>query len=225
MGSEEILVSGGVTAVLAAVAGGGLKAFGVEVPLLATVKRQLLTVAVGIVLIAVGLMSGSGVLVTKPAQTGAASAENNSSAASTPATTAAPEVELTSAAPQGPPKAPDMLSMGFPEARRLIIADGWAPIPQEAAPHDNPALGLRGDEVDATGWREAVSCGGTGGGACLLRYRQRNHILEVVVVGDTLESGIIDMYEVLGCNGRHPPEGCPPGSETAQDPGRLEYRD
>ena len=137
----------------------------------------------------------------------------------------APEVALASEEPQGPPRAPDMLSMGFPEARRLIIADGWSPIPQEAAPHDNPALGLRGDEIDATGWREAASCGGTGGGACLMRYSQRNHILEVVVVGDTLESGIIDMYEVLGCNGRHPPEGCPPNSQTPQDPGRMEYRD
>lgn len=64
-------------------------------------------------------------------------------------------------------------------------------------------------QVEATGFREAVHCGGTGGGACLLRYRQRNHVLEVVVIGDTLESGIVDMYEVLGCNGRYPPEGCP----------------
>lgn len=225
MTSEEILVSGGVAAVLAAVAGGGLKAFGVEVPLLATVKRQMLTVAAGVVLIAVGLMSGAGILGTKPAQSDTASAADSGSGSAAPGETAAPEVALASEEPQGPPAAPDILSMGFPEARRLIIADGWSPIPQEGAPLENPALGLRGEEVDATGWREAVSCGGTGGGACLLRYRQRNHILEVVVVGETLESGIIDMYEVLGCNGRHPPEGCPPGSETPQEPGRIEYRD
>ena len=68
MGSEEILVSGGVAAVLAAAAGGGLKAFGVEMPLLATAKQQMLTVAVGAVLIAVGLLSGAGVLGGQSAQ-------------------------------------------------------------------------------------------------------------------------------------------------------------
>jgi hypothetical protein len=207
MGSEEILVSGGVAAMLGGVVGGGLKAFGVEVPLLATVKRQLLAVALGLLLIALGLLSGSGMLAPTPAQTGAARADD----AGPTAPVEAPSVDdsLASEAPQGPPGAPDMLSMGFPEARRLIVAGGWSPIPQEAAPHDNPALGLRGEEVEATGFREAVSCGGTGGGACLMRYRQQGYLLAVVVVGDTLESGIVDMYEVLGCNGRNPPEGCP----------------
>lgn len=203
MESAEILVSGGVAAMLAGVAGGGLKAFGVEVPLLATVKRQLLTVAAGVALIAVGLLSGSGFL--SPARTDDG---GSTATASTPTQAASPEPPIASDEPQGPPKAPDMLSMGFPEARRLIVAAGWSPILQEAAPLDNPALGLRGEEVEATGFREAASCGGTGGGACLMRYRQSNHVLEVVVTGDTLESGIVDMYEVLGCNGRQPPEGC-----------------
>ena len=209
MGSEEILVSGGVAAFLAGVAGGGLKAFGVELPLLATVKRQLLAVAAGAVLIALGLLSGSGVLA--PTETaGAKPGPTDTAGSATPATDASPSgTAVASQAPQGPPGAPDMLGMGFPEARRLIVADGWSPIPQEAAPRDNPALGLRGEEVEAGNYREAASCGGTGRGACLLRYRQRNHVLEVVVVGETLESGVVDMYEVLGCNARQPSEGCP----------------
>lgn len=225
MGSEEILVSGGVAAVLAAVAGGGLKAFGVEVPLLATVKRQLLTVAVGISLIALGLLSGAGLLGTKHEQGGTAHADSGGATASPPPEAASPDASLAREEPQGPPKAPDILSMGFPEARRAIVDAGWSPILQEPAPTDNPALGLRGEEVETGGYREAVSCAGTGSGACLLRYRQRNHVLEVVVLGETLESGIVDMYEVLGCNGRHPPEGCPPGSETPQNPGTIEYRE
>lgn len=206
MGSAEILVSGGVAAMLAGVAGGGLKAFGVEVPLLATVKRQLLAVALGIALIGLGLVSGAGLLTPAPAPTGKPGVDSTASGATAPAVAAETPAGDE---PQGPPSAPDLLSMGFPEARRAIVAAGWSPIPQEAAPLDNPALGLRGEEVEATGFREAASCGGTGGGACLMRYRQRNHVLEVVVVGDTLESGIVDMYEVLGCNGRQRPEGCP----------------
>ncbi|MGA9583431.1 MAG: hypothetical protein WBR13_15835, partial [Allosphingosinicella sp.] len=58
MGAAEILVSGGVAAVLAAVAGGGLKAFGVELPLLATIQRQALVMMAGIALIALGLFAG-----------------------------------------------------------------------------------------------------------------------------------------------------------------------
>lgn len=215
MGSEEILVSGGVAAMLGGVVGGGLKAFGIEVPLLATVKRQALAVAVGFVLVALGLLSGSGILGPKPAQTGArpaqtgtAAADGGGSSATAPGK-ATPGASFENQAPQGgPPGAPDMLGMGFPQARRLIVAAGWSPIPQEAAPLDNPALGLRGEEVEASGFREAAYCGGTGAGACLMRYRQSNHVLEVVVLGDTLESGVVDMYDVLGCNARPRPDGC-----------------
>ncbi len=57
MATADILVSGGVAAVLASVAGGGLKAFGVEVPLLATVRRQMLVLVVGVALIGLGLMN------------------------------------------------------------------------------------------------------------------------------------------------------------------------
>lgn len=57
MGPTEILVSGGVAAVLAAVVGGGLKAFGIELPLLASVGRQALLMLVGVVLILLGFQS------------------------------------------------------------------------------------------------------------------------------------------------------------------------
>lgn len=209
MGAAEILVSGGVAAVLAAVAGGGLKAFGVELPLLATVKRQVLVMIAGAGLIALGLMTGSGMLGRPPAaETGAAPAGGAGSAPAGAPVATTPATEAPNQAPQGPPPAPDMLGMGFPEARRLIVDSGWSPILQEAAPGDNPALGMRGGEVESRGYREAVSCSGTGKAPCLMRYRQRGHVLEVVVIGETLESGVVDMYEVLGCKARQRPEGC-----------------
>jgi hypothetical protein len=57
-GISEILVGGGVAAVLGAALGGGLKAFGVEVPLVASPRRQVLLLAAGLLLIAAGLWRG-----------------------------------------------------------------------------------------------------------------------------------------------------------------------
>src|SRR5690349_3477749 len=129
MESAEILVSGGVAAMLAGVAGGGLKAFGVEVPLLATVKRQLLTVAAGVALIGVGLVSGSGLLNPAAAPTAAptdtARVEDAGPSETAPGK-ATPGVSFESQGSSETPSAPDMLQMGFPQARRLIIAAGWS---------------------------------------------------------------------------------------------------
>lgn len=55
MGPTEILVTGGVAAVLAAAVGGGSKAFGIEVPLLTTLKQQIFAFTVGVGLIIAGL--------------------------------------------------------------------------------------------------------------------------------------------------------------------------
>lgn len=218
MDSAEILVSGGVAAVLAAVAGGGLKAFGVELPLLATVKRQVLVMIVGSGLIALGLASGAGMFrglaaggngpaeanSSAPVAANASVAVANEAAAQVPAS---PPDKI--APPEGPPAAPEIAKLGFPEARRKIIAEGWSPILQEANPLENPQLGLRGREIDESGFREAVSCSGTGSAPCLLRYRRSGYVLEVVVLGETLDSGSVDMAEILDCGARRRPEGCP----------------
>jgi hypothetical protein len=55
MGPTEIFLTGGVAAVLAAAIGGGLKAFGVEIPLLAKPRQQAFGLIVGICLIILGL--------------------------------------------------------------------------------------------------------------------------------------------------------------------------
>jgi hypothetical protein len=61
-GPTEILVGGGVAAVLAAAIGGGLKAFGVEIPLAASTPRQLLLLFAGLTMVAAGVW-----LSTRPA--------------------------------------------------------------------------------------------------------------------------------------------------------------
>lgn len=52
---QEILVTLGVVAVMAAIVGGGLKAAGVEMPVLSSLRRQMLLAVFGLALIAVAL--------------------------------------------------------------------------------------------------------------------------------------------------------------------------
>ncbi len=51
----EILITGGVVATLASVVGGGMKAFGAELPLIASLRRQLLLFCIGTAFVALGL--------------------------------------------------------------------------------------------------------------------------------------------------------------------------
>ena len=58
MTMAEILVSGGVAAVLAAVIGGGLSAFGIQLPLIANLRRQAAMFVTGLALIVIGVVLG-----------------------------------------------------------------------------------------------------------------------------------------------------------------------
>ena len=59
---ENVLLTAGIASVIAAIAGGGLKAFGIEIPLLRSVCRQVILGLLGLVMIlfAVGLHEGTG---------------------------------------------------------------------------------------------------------------------------------------------------------------------
>jgi hypothetical protein len=196
MGPTEILVSGGVAAILAAIAGGGLKAFGVEVPLLASVKRQAILVLVGVLLIAVGLLeprlSGKGEVAAAPADPPSAS----------PATTAA------SSAP-GRPEVPNIHGLPLAAARQFLIQNAWAPITSASSPMANDRLGLRQEEVFETGYFEAVSCSGSSLAPCMFRYRNpQGFVLEVVSVGEDMKQAIVNSAAILDCTERPKPEGC-----------------
>lgn len=52
---ENTLLTAGIACVLAAIVGGGLKAFGIEIPVLSTLTRQLVLAAFGIVLLIIAL--------------------------------------------------------------------------------------------------------------------------------------------------------------------------
>ena len=57
---DYVLVSTGIACLIAAIVGGGLKAFGTEIPQLASVRRQMLLGALGMLLLGVGLWSRPG---------------------------------------------------------------------------------------------------------------------------------------------------------------------
>ena len=153
MGPTEILVSGGVAAILAAVAGGGLKAFGVEVPLLASVRRQILLVLVGAVLVALGLFASR-----PPGKDEGVAAPSGPASATA---VAAPPSDTPAAGPVRP-EVPNIHDLPLAAARQFLIQNGWAPITSASSPMANDQLGLRQQEVFDTGYFEAVGCSGTG---------------------------------------------------------------
>lgn len=207
MGATEILVSGGVAALLAAIVGGGLKAFGVELPLLASVRRQALLLVAGAALVGLGLYDarpragGSapvGATAERPTATPLATGPDHRAAAA------------VAARPAGDrPEVPNIVGLPFPAGRQFLIQNGWAPINSPSSPMANGDLGLRGPEVMQAGYFEAVACSGSGMAPCLFRYRNpAGYILEVVAVGEDLKQAIVNRAVVLDCAADPKPEGC-----------------
>ena len=208
MGTAEILITAGVVAVLGAVVGGGLKGFGVEVPLLASVRRQVALVVVGAVLLGLGLYTPS-----SPGKDGKASSPKQADAAGpaegNAAVPAAPAVN-TAAAATARPDMPNIVELPFPVARQFLIQNSWSPINSASTPMANAeALGLRAQEMWDAGYREAVGCSSTGLAPCLFRYRHPSGaILEVVAAGEDIKRAIVNDARILNCNADPKPEGC-----------------
>lgn len=56
---ETILLSAGLACLMAAIIGGGLKAFGIEIPLLQSLARQLILGALGVVLVIISFLTST----------------------------------------------------------------------------------------------------------------------------------------------------------------------
>lgn len=202
MGATEILVSGGVAAILAAIVGGGLKAFGVELPLLASVRRQAVLLVVGGLLVALGLFAprlpgkDDGAAAQPPAATGAS------------VVAAAPSPNVPAAAPARP-DVPNIHGLPLAAARQFLIQNGWAPITSASSPMANDQLGTRQGEVFDTGYFEAVSCSGASLAPCMFRYRNpQGFVLEVVSVGEDMKQSVVNSATILDCTEQPRPEGC-----------------
>lgn len=206
VGTTEILVSGGVAALLAALAGGGLKAFGVEVPALSSVRRQVLLALAGLALVAIALVPSR-----PPAGEPSATASTTRATSTPPAMspTSAPAAEQKAAA-SGPtrPEVPNIVDLPFPAARQFLLQNGWAPI-NMGSPMANENLGTRVQEIFDTGFGEAVSCSGSSLAPCLFRYRNPGgFVLEVVTHGEDLKAATVSGATILDCTARPKPEPC-----------------
>lgn len=202
MGAQEILITAGVVAVLASVAGGGLKGFGVEVPLLASVRRQVILLIVGAGLVGLGLYSGSlpqgETATTEVASKQAVPPESNVASPAAPAAVAAAER----------PEIPNIVGLQFAAARAFLLQNSWAPVNQ-GSPMANDRLGLRVDEIFDTGYGEAVACSGTSMAFCLFRYKDpRGFVLEIRATGEDLRTAKVDGTRLLDCNVDPKPEEC-----------------
>jgi hypothetical protein len=74
---NESLLTVGLACLIAAVTGGGLKAFGIELPLIASFKRQLLIGLIGIGLIVGAIATRGGVKPTRSTETHTAEAQHS----------------------------------------------------------------------------------------------------------------------------------------------------
>lgn len=206
MGTTEILITAGVVAVLGSVVGGGLKGFGVEVPLLASVRRQMVLLAVGVALLGLGLFGGQ----LQPGDGGkadgaAATADKGEGNAAASSAAAAP-----AAASPGRPEMPNIVGLPFAAARQFLVQNAWGPINSPSSPMANDeALGFRGQELMEAGYREAVACSGSALAPCIFRYRHpTGAILEVVAVGEDVRQAIVNDARILDCKAEPKPEGC-----------------
>lgn len=192
MTANEMLVAGGVAAILGALVGGGLKAFGVELPILASLQRQVVLGLTGLGLIVAGLL-------VRPAAVAAPEV-------AAPAPEAAPQV-----AAAGPvrPSVPNIVGMEMAAARQFLTQNGWSPLMSGISPMANDALGLRAQEVFETGWLETAMCSGASLAPCVLRYRNpEGYGLEVVTVGEELARARVQTVTVLDCPKAPETEGC-----------------
>jgi len=206
MGTEEILITAGVVAVLAAIAGGGLKGFGVEVPLLASLRRQVALLVVGAALLGLGLYRSQ---EAAPAASGLPLANAAGEAANSVAATAPPPAPTPSSA-AARPEMPNIVDLPFPTARQFLIQNSWSPINSATTPIAmQDKLGLRAGEMWDAGYREAAACSGSALAPCIFRYRHpTGAILEVVAVGEEIKTAIVNDARILDCKAEPKPDGC-----------------
>lgn len=214
VGPTEILVSGGVAAILAAMAGGGMKAFGVELPILTSVHRQAMFFVTGLVLLGLGLF-GDRLTGPRPEAKAASEAPGNVTAAAAPEAKAAsatpspkPSPEPVRAAePQGT-RIPPISGVQFIPAREILLRSGWSPIGQGNPMHNENIRGGNGPMFTELGFNEMVACAPTGLANCMFVYRsETGQVLHVSTLGEG-ERATIDNVRIVDCGEYPKPAGC-----------------
>lgn len=209
MGAMEILVGGGVAALLAALVGGGSKAFGIELPVLASIKRQALLAITGVLLVALGL-TGPRIGENGPASSGEGSP---TMAGGQPEVSAAGSLPQPSPSARQRPDIPNIVGLPYSAARQFLMQNSWAPVNVSSSIMANGDLGLRAQEIGDAGYHEAVSCSGTSFAPCLFRYQSPGgYILEVSTAGEVITQAKVNGAVVVDCSATPKPDACWAGS-------------
>ncbi|WP_419898571.1 PASTA domain-containing protein [Roseomonas sp. USHLN139] len=90
---------------------------------------------------------------------------------------------------QGRVTLPNLYGKPITEARRLLQARGWTPVPGERQGSD---IGGREEALAQAGVVEVDSCSGTGFGYCRFGYRSGSALLDVTTVGDNPVPSVSD---------------------------------
>lgn len=200
-------MSGGVAAILAALAGGGLKAFGVELPILASVRRQGMLFATGLVLLGLGLFADR-LPGARNAADGAATGDE-AKATPRPEPSPAPAAAETAAAGQAPgTRIPPISGIQFIAARDVLLRSGWSPIGQGNPMHNENVWSGNGPMFRELGFNEMVACAPSGAANCLFVYRSdTGQVLHVSTLGEG-ETARVDNAAIVDCRAEPKPEGC-----------------
>lgn len=204
-------MSGGVAAILAALAGGGMKAFGVELPILASIQRQAMFFVTGLVLLGLGLF-GDRITGPRPEARAESEAPGNATAtgaeakAASASPTPSPE-PVRAAEPQGT-RIPPISGVQFIPAREILLRSGWSPIGQGNPMHNENIRGGNGPMFTELGFNEMVACAPTGLANCMFVYRsETGQVLHVSTLGEG-ERATIDNVRIVDCKEDPKPAGC-----------------
>lgn len=123
----------------------------------------------------------------------APSSELEATPAPTPEIPATPKFEPRDPEPL---RLPPISNLLFSEARELLLRQGWFPISSPVNPTGNTELHSgNGPYFVEKGYREVLSCSGTGLAPCRFAYRsEAGQILHLITVGEDEHARVNDLW-------------------------------
>jgi hypothetical protein len=129
---QNTLLTAGIACVMAALIGGGLKAFTIEIPVLSSITRQVVLGVFGLVLIGIGVIRGGS--IDRPSSPGPTSAPSAGKATETPRTQEPGQ--------KGPSSGPSSVETPSPATGRQVALEKVVfRLPGDGIPMNNARVG------------------------------------------------------------------------------------
>lgn len=85
---------------------------------------------------------------------------------------------------------PRIQGLLYPEARTRLLRAGWRPAEQPGDPTNPDLASGNGPYFVAHGYRELVSCSGTGLAYCRFAFRNNGRVLTVITAGEVPQARV-----------------------------------